>query len=142
LQIGAFGLKKINKNVFMEDYNMIINWIWITKNLLIFLYLVFYFLTTKWLSNYILKHESFNEMVLNNYAKPFSENIVRNFLFFIVCVIGIIVACVQLSIGFIIFTGGAGGINLSILTLFISIPYGIIILIKQLYLNNKVNSKG
>jgi hypothetical protein len=117
----------------MEDYNMTINWIWITKNLFIFLYLFFYYLTTKWLSKYISKHESFNEMVLNNYAKPFSENLVRNSLFFIVCTIAIIILCILLTMSFIMFTGGAGGINLSIMTLFISIPYGIILLIKEIY---------
>lgn len=106
----------------------------------IYVPLFIYYLTTKWLSKYISKHESFNEMVLNNYAKPFSENLVRNSLFFIVSTIAIIILCIQLTIGFIMFTGGAGGINLSILTLFISIPYGIIMLIKEIYLDNKNHS--
>ena len=119
---------------------MTINWIWITKNLFMFLYLFVYYLTTKWLSKYISKHESFNEMVLNNYAKPFSENLLRNFGFFIICIIGIIVLCIQLTGGFILLTAGAGDINLSILTLFISIPYGVIILIKEIYLDNKNHS--
>ncbi len=119
---------------------MTINWIWITKNLFIFLYIFVYYLTTKWLTKYISKHESFNELVLNNYAKPFSDNLVRNILFFIVCTIAIIILCILLTIGFIMFTGGAGGINLSILTLFISIPYGIIMLIKEIYLDNKNHS--
>ena len=123
----------------MEDYNMTINWIWITRNLLILVYLVFYFLTLRWQTKYIINHHSFNEIVLNNFTKPFSKNLFRNLMFFLFCTIGIIVLCIMLTVFFIFLTGGAGNINLSILTLFISIPYGVFMLVKQLYLHNKNN---
>jgi hypothetical protein len=124
----------------MEDYNMTINWIWITRNLLILLYLFFYFLTLWWQTKYIINHHSFEEIVLNNFTKPFSKNLFRNSMFFLFCIIGIIVLCFMLTIFFMFLTGEAGNINLSILTFFISISYGVFMLVKQIYLYNKNHS--
>ena len=115
---------------------MNIDWMWIIKNILLFGYLVFYFCVTKWMCKFISKHKDFKELILNNYRYPFFDNLLRNIMFFIVCVIGICIACFQLSALFVILTGGLLEINLAILTLFISIPYGIYFLIKRIYLED------
>ncbi len=121
------------------DYNINIDWIWITKNLALFTYLVFYFFITKKLSKFVLEHAYFKK-VLDNYRKPIFDNLLINITFFIVCIIGICIACVQLTALFSILTGGFLGVNLAILTLFISIPHGIYLLIKSIYIDNKENS--
>lgn len=118
------------------DYNMNIDWMWIIKIISLFAYLILYFFITKWMSKFILEHEDFKELVLKNYKKPFSYNLLRNVTFFIVCVIGICIACILLTSLFAILTGGFLGINLAILTLTISIPYGVYLLIKSIYLEN------
>lgn len=121
---------------------MNIDWMWIIKSISLFTYLVFYFFITKWMSKYILEHKDFKELVLNNYKKAFSDNLLRNSTFFILCVIGICIACILLSALFAILTGGILGINLAILTLFISIPYGVYYLIKSICIvNNQVSEK-
>jgi len=122
------------------DYNMNIDWMWIAKNISLFTYLVFYFFITKKLSKFVSEHEDFKK-VLNNYKKPIFDNLLRNVTFFIVCIIGICIACVQLTALFAILTGGFLGINLAVLTLFISIPYGIYLLIKSIYIENNQNAE-
>lgn len=124
------------------DYNMNIDWMWVLKNISLFAYLVFYFFITKWISKFISEHEDFKELVLNNYRQPFFNNLLRNSAFFIVCIISICISCFLLTALFAILTGGILGINLAILTLFISIPYGIYLLIKRIYIeNNKKTEK-
>lgn len=122
------------------DYNMNIDWIWIAKNISLFTYLVFYFFITRWFSKFISEHEYFKK-VLNNYRKPFFDNLLKNVAFFIVCVIGICIACVQLTALFAVLTGGFLGINLAILTLFISIPYGVYLLVKSIYVENYIENQ-
>ena len=88
------------------------------------------------MSKFISEHDDFKKIVLNNYRKPFFDNLLRNGAFFIVCLVGICIACVQLTALFSVLTGGFLGINLAILMLFISIPYGVYLLIKSIYLEN------
>ena len=109
------------------------------KHIIIYLF-SFLFFITKRLSKLISEHEDFKK-ILNNYRKPIFDNLLRNIIFFIVCVIGICIACILLTALFAILTGGFLGINLAILTLFISIPYGVYLLIKSIYIENKQNAE-